>query len=74
MYINNVREYMKAQARFSRLFDKVEATTGRYSYAAIREALTPAEVREFRALEDALQAYDQQRAFQACLRSGDYRS
>lgn len=74
MYINNKCDYDKAQRRYSRLFDQVEALTGRYSADAIREALTPAEAAEFRALEQALLAYDQQQTFYACLRSGDYRS
>ena len=74
MYISTKSEYRQAQRRFSRLFDQVEALTGKYSAAAIQEALTPAEAAEFGALEDALLAYDQQQAFYACLRSGDYRS
>ena len=74
MYIHNAREYRQAKRRYSRLFDKVEAATGRWSYEAIHEALTPAEIDEFNTIDNALAAYDRQQAFYACLRSGDYRS
>lgn len=74
MTIRNKNEYQKAEARYSRLFDQVIERTGRYSYAAVIEALGHAGAAEFRDLSNALSAYKQQQDFYACLRSGEYRS
>lgn len=74
MYINNKNEYNKALRRYCALCDKVEAATGRWSYAAIQEALTPAEIDEFNTVDNTLTTYNNRQAFYECLRAGDYRS
>ena len=74
MYIGNKYEYRRALKRYCALCDKVEAATGRWSYAAMREALTPAEIDEFNTVDNALTAYNNRQAFYENLRSGDYRT